>query len=359
MDHRPLVECIPNFSEGQDQKVIDKIALALDSVSGANLLHVDSGYHANRTVMTLVGSPASVTEAAFRAVSTASELIDMRRHKGTHPRMGATDVCPIVPLQNISLAEVDILAQTLGAKVGESLNIPVYMYENSAQNSSRVNLASIRKGEYEGFEEKIRHPDWIPDYGPATFQARAGQTVIGARPFLLAYNVNLNTRSRDLAHEVAKDVRESGRKIKQFTDVSTLPSRLPGACKGLKAIGWYIEEFGMTQVSMNITQLGNTSLHRAFEACRESAFNRGMRTVGSELVGMIPMKCLLDAGLYYLNLQGTEKALDEDELIHIASTTLGLNSVKSFDPDEQVIERRWKQISGETLPLIRPELSYR
>src|ERR1043166_4814160 len=348
-----LIECVPNFSEGRDEKTIQQIADAIKSTDGVSLLDVDPGATTNRTVVTFVGSPNAAAEAAFRAIKKAAELIDMGKHKGAHPRMGATDVCPFIPVSNVSWDEAIACANALGKRVGEELNIPVYLYERAAKDASRSNLAVIRAGEYEGFAEKIKQPQWKPDFGPATFNEKSGATVIGARQFLIAYNVNLNTKSVRRANSVAFDVREAGRvKTKDGTpsgkpvlDEKGEPVRIPGMLKHVKAIGWYVEEYGTTQVSINLTNIEETPLHAAFDACVESASNRGLRVTGSEIVGMVPKKSLLDAGRYFLRKQKWSEGASEEELLETAIRSLGLNELKPFRPEEKVIELK---IEGES-----------
>src|SRR5467141_1915138 len=296
-----LIECVPNFSEGRDEKIIRQITDAIESTEGVSLLDVDPGVTTNRTVVTFVGSPEAAVEAAFRGIQKASELIDMRKHKGAHPRMGATDVCPFIPISNVSWEEAIACAKQLGKRVGDELKIPVYLYEKAAKNLSRSNLAVIRAGEYEGFSEKIKQPKWKPDFGPAKLNERAGATAIGAREFLVAYNANLNTKSVRRATSVAFDVRENGRiktddgtpSGKPVLDENGEPVRIPGTLKHVKAIGWYVEEYGIAQVSMNLTNIEETPLHAAFDACDQSATKRGLRVTGSEIVGMVPKKCLI------------------------------------------------------------------
>ncbi|MEO6132084.1 MAG: glutamate formimidoyltransferase, partial [Saprospiraceae bacterium] len=306
----------------------------------------EHGKATNRTVMTMAGAPGRVIEAAFQAIKTASTLIDMRTHKGEHPRMGATDVCPLIPINDITMEETADFAHRLARRVGEELNIPVYMYEAAATKPDRKNLATIRAGEYEGFSTKIHEVNWHPDYGPSTLHHTAGATVIGARDFLVAYNVNLNTRSERKANAVAFDVRENGR-IKRsgnpvtgeiIRDEKGEPVREKGMCKGVKAIGWYIQEYGVAQVSMNITDVSQTSLHEAFEACVQSATARGLRVTGSELVGLVPLKVMLDAGRYFLKKQGLSYATPDKELIHIAIKSMGLDELAPFDPQKKIIE---------------------
>ncbi len=341
-----LIECVPNFSEGRDLDLIRQITGAIESVDGVALLDVDPGATTNRTVVTFVGSPEGAVEAAFRAIQKAAELIDMRKHKGAHPRMGATDVCPFVPVSNVSWEEAIACAQELAKRVGDELNIPVYLYERAAKDKSRSNLSVIRTGEYEGFFEKIKQPEWKPDFGPAVFNEKSGATVIGARDFLVAYNVNLNTKSVRRANSVAFDVRENGRiktedgtpSGKPVLDENGEPVRIPGTLKHVKAIGWYVEEYGIAQVSMNLTNIEETPLHAAFDACAEAASKRGLRVTGSEIVGMVPKKCLVDAGRYFLRKQKWSEGAAEEELIDIATRSMGLSELKPFDPKEKVIE---------------------
>jgi glutamate formiminotransferase/formiminotetrahydrofolate cyclodeaminase len=341
-----LIECVPNFSEGRDQSVIRQITDAIESVDGVSLLDFDPGASTNRTVVTFVGSPDAAVEAAFRAVKKASELIDMRKHKGAHPRMGATDVCPFIPVSNVSWDEAIACANRLGQRVGDELKIPVYLYEKAAKNESRSNLSVIRAGEYEGFFEKIRQTEWKPDFGPDVFNEKSGATVIGVRDFLVAYNVNLNTKSVRRANSVAFDVREQGRVQtedgtpwgKPLLDGNGEPIRIPGMLKHVKAIGWFVIEYGIAQVSMNLTNIEETPLHAAFDACCESAARRGLRVTGSEIVGMVPKKCLVDAGRYFLRKQKWSEGVSEEELIDIANRSMGLSELKPFDPKEKVIE---------------------
>ena len=341
-----LIECVPNFSEGQDRKIIDQITDAIQSAEGVSLLDVDPGATTNRTVVTFVGDPDAAVEAAFRAIKKAAELIDMRKHKGAHPRMGATDVCPFIPVSNVSWKEAIECANRLGKRVGEELKIPVYLYEKAAKDKARSNLSVIRGGEYEGFFEKIKQPKWKPDFGPAVFNEESGATVIGVRDFLVAYNVNLNTKSVRRATSVAFDVREQGRlktedgtpSGKPVLDANGEPVRIPGVLKHVKAIGWFVKEYGIAQVSMNLTNIEETPLHVAFDACVEAATRRGMRVTGSEVVGMVPKKCLIDAGRYFLHKQRWSEGVSEEELIDIAIRSMGLSELKPFDPNEKVIE---------------------
>ncbi len=341
-----LIECVPNFSEGRDPDIIRQITDAIASADGVSLLDVDPGATTNRTVVTFVGSPKTAVEAAFRGIQKAAELIDMREHKGAHPRMGATDVCPFIPISNVNWKEAIACAKELAKRVGDELKIPVYLYEKAAKNPSRANLAVIREGEYEGFFEKIKHAEWYPDFGPNEFNAKSGATVIGAREFLIAYNVNLNTKAVRRANSVAFDVRENGR-VKTLDGTPTgnpmldekgEPIRVPGMLKHVKAIGWYVEEYGIAQVSMNLTNIEKTPLHAAFDACNESANKRGLRVTGSEIVGMVPKKCLVDAGKHFLQKQNWSEGAAEEELIDLAIRSMGLSELKPFDPKEKIIE---------------------
>ncbi len=342
----PLIECVPNFSEGRDMKIIDSIADAIKSVEGVKLLDIDPGKATNRTVVTFVGEPAPVIEAAFRAMKRASELIDMSKHTGEHPRMGATDVCPLIPVSNISLEELIPWAHKLGEKVEKELDFPIFLYENAATKNERKNLATVRSGEYEGLEEKLKDSNWKPDYGKAVFNPRSGATAIGVRDFLVAYNVNLNTSSSRRANSIAFDIREKGRLKREggklngkvLKDENGENLRVPGMLKSVKAIGWYIEEYGLAQISMNLTDINVTKLHEAFEACRNSANSRGLRVTGSELVGLIPKKVLIDAGEYYLKKQNRSIGISEKEIIHIGIISLGLDELSPFDPKKKIIE---------------------
>lgn len=346
MSQTALIECVPNFSEGRRPEVIEAIAQAIRQVEGVKLLDVDPGKATNRTVMTMAGAPERVIEAAFQAIAMAASLIDMRHHTGEHPRMGATDVCPLIPVSGITMEETAKYAHMLAKRVGQELGIPVYTYEVAATRPERKNLATIRAGEYEGFAKKMEQLDWAPDYGPTTFNEKAGATVIGARDFLIAYNVNLNTRSERKANSVAFDIREKGR-IKRkgnpvtgeiIRDENGDPVREEGMCKGVKAIGWYIAEYGTAQVSMNITDTKLTALHTAFDACVTSASSRGMRVTGSELVGLVPLEVMLDAGRYFLKKQGLSQGGSDAELIHIAVKSMGLDELGAFNPKKKIIE---------------------
>ncbi len=343
---KPIIECVPNFSEGRNRTVIDQITQTIADTEGVSLLNVDPGAATNRTVVTFTGDPDSVIEAAFRGIKKAAELIDMSKHKGEHPRMGATDVCPLIPISGISMEETARYAEKLAERVGRELNIPVYLYEAAAKKPDRQNLATIRAGEYEGFFQKINDPEWKPDYGPAIMNVQSGATVIGARDFLVAYNVNLNTTSERRANSVAFDVREAGRVMKKgetiLRDEKGEALRQPGKLKSVKGIGWFIEEYGIAQVSMNLTNLKVTSLHEAFEACCESATQRGMRVTGSELVGLVPKDVMLEAGRYFLKKQGRSTGVSEKELIFIAIKSMGLDELAPFDPMERIIEYKMK-----------------
>lgn len=349
---RQIIECVPNFSEGNDLSIIRQITDAISSVDGVMLLDVDPGKATNRTVVTFVGDAESVVEAAYRGIQKASELIDMRKHHGEHPRMGATDVCPFVPVANATMDDCIACAKKLGERVGNSLNIPVYLYESAASRPERKNLATVRAGEYEGIEKKLQDPNWKPDFGPATFNAFSGNCIIGARDFLVAFNVNLNTTSVRRANSVAFDVRENGRVDPSGAkDAQGEPARIPGACKSVKAIGWYIEEYGIAQVSMNLTNIRDTPVHTAFDACVTSAANRGMRVTGSELVGLIPLQCLLDAGKYFLEKQQRSTGVSEEELIKIAIKSMGLDELAPFNPADKIIEYKLGQRKGKLVSM--------
>ncbi len=329
-----LIECVPNFSEGYDLNLIKQITDEIEKVEGVRLLNVDPGKATNRTVVTMVGEPAQVIEAAFNAIKKAGELIDMSKHKGEHPRMGATDVCPLIPIANISMEETAKFAQQLAKRVGEELKIPVYLYEAAQPDTTRNNLSVIRAGEYEGFFKKIKEPKWKPDFGPAEFDAKRGGTVIGARDFLVAYNVNLNTTSTRRANAIAFDVREAGRNIEK--DGKKINQ--PGTLKSVKAIGWFIEEYGVAQISMNLTNINITPVHVAFDEVCNKANARGIRVTGSELVGLIPLKAMTDAGKYFLQKQKRSTGVSEKELIKIAIKSMGLDELTPFKPEERIIE---------------------
>ena len=329
-----LIECVPNFSEGVDQNIINQITAEIETVEGVRLLNVDRGKATNRTVVTMIGEPAAVIEAAFRAIKKAGELIDMSKHKGEHPRMGATDVCPLIPVANISMQETVKYAQQLAKRVGEELQLPVYLYEAAQPDKKRSNLSHIRAGEYEAFAKKILHPEWKPDYGPAIFDAKRGATVIGARDFLVAYNVNLNTTSTRRANAIAFDVREAGRNVEE----NGVTINKPGTLKAVKAIGWFIEEYGIAQISINLTNINITPVHIAFDEICNKANERGIRVTGSELVGLIPLKAMLDAGKYFLLKQQRSAGVSENELIKIAIKSMGLDELAPFKPEERIIE---------------------
>lgn len=358
----PVVECVPNFSEGRDPAVIERIAQRMNSVPGAAVLHVDPGKATNRTVVTLAGEPKAVLEAAFRGIAAAAELIDMARHHGEHPRMGATDVCPFVPISGITMEEAAALARRLGERVGKELGIPVYLYEAAQPDEARRRLPDIREGEYEGLERKLADPKWKPDYGPASFNPKSGATVIGARDFLVAYNVNLNTTSTRRANAVAFDVREAGRPLREggsltgkvLTDANGEPLTLPGTLKAVKGIGWFIDEYGVAQVSMNLTDLSVTPIHVAFDEVDRAARERGMRVTGSEVVGLVPLKAMLDAGRHYLRRQQRSLGVSDRELIHIAVRSLGLDEFTPFVPEERIIEYKLRDPADRrlvTMPL--------
>jgi len=337
-----LIECVPNFSEGIDLHIIKQITDEIESVEGVRLLNVDPGKATNRTVVTFVGEPAPVIEAAFRSIKKAGELVDMARHKGEHPRMGATDVCPLIPIANISMEETAAYAQQLAKRVGEELNLPVYLYEAAQPDKTRSNLSVIRAGEYEGFAKKILQPEWKPDFGPAVFDAKRGATVIGARDFLVAYNVNLNTTSTRRANAIAFDIREAGRVKREngkiVNDENGKPVNIPGSLKSVKAIGWYIEEYGIAQISINLTNINITPVHIAFDETCKKADARGIRVTGSELVGLVPLKAMLDAGKYFLQKQQRSVGVSEKELIKIAVKSMGLDELAPFNPEEKIIE---------------------
>ena len=340
---KQLIECVPNFSEGNDPAVIRQITDRIAAVAGVRLLNVDPGKATNRTVVTFVGTPEAVVAAAFGAIQIAGELIDMRKHTGEHPRMGATDVCPFVPVSGITMEETAAHARKLAEKVGGELRIPVYLYEAAQPDKRRSNLSVIRAGEYEGFEKKILLPEWRPDFGPAEFDARRGATVIGAREFLVALNVNLNTTSTRRANAIAFDVREAGRtrtdaQGNALRDAHGNPLVTPGSLKSVKAIGWFIKEYGVAQISMNLTNTAVTPVHIAFDEVAKKAAERGLRATGSELVGVIPRHCLVDAGKYFLEKQQRSTGVPESELVKIAVKSMGLDELAPFNPAERVIE---------------------
>jgi glutamate formiminotransferase / formiminotetrahydrofolate cyclodeaminase len=341
-----LIECVPNFSEGRNMDVIKQITDKIESVEGVRLLDVDPGKDTNRTVVTFVGTPEEVIEAAFQAVKRASELIDMRKHKGAHPRFGATDVCPLVPVSNITMEETVEYARRLAKRIGEELGIPVYCYENAAFDKKRSNLAWCRSGEYEGLQDKLKQDIWKPDFGKSEFNARSGATAVGARDFLVAYNVNLNTTSTRRANAIAFDVREKGRTKREgdpitgkiVKDEQGNPVMIPGSLKAVKGIGWFIEEFGVAQVSLNLTNISITPVHIAYDEVFNKALVRGVRVTGSEIVGLIPLKAMVDAGKYFLRKQKRSVGISEKEMIKIAVKSMGLDDLYPFKPGEKIIE---------------------
>ncbi|HEV7781223.1 MAG TPA: glutamate formimidoyltransferase [Chitinophagaceae bacterium] len=350
---QPIIECVPNFSEGNDLNIIKQITGQIETVEGVRLLNVDPGKATNRTVVTFVGNPEAVIEAAFLAIKKAGELIDMSKHKGEHPRMGATDVCPLIPISGISMEETAQYAQKLAERVGKDLQIPVYLYEAAQPDKNKSNLSVIRAGEYEGFFKKIKLPEWKPDFGPAVFDAKRGGTVIGARDFLVAYNINLNTTSTRRANAIAFDVREAGRVKREdgkiVKDENGNPVSIPGTLKSVKAIGWYIEEYGIAQISMNLTNINVTPVHIAFDEVCKKADARGIRVTGSELVGLVPLHSLLDAGRYFLRKQHRSTGVSEKELIKIAVRSMGLDELGPFKPEERVIEYLLKSKTDQKL----------
>ena len=364
-----LIECVPNISEGKDNNIIKTICAEIEKVDNVKLLNIDPGKATNRTVITFVGAPKSVIKAAFLVIKKAQELIDMSKHKGEHPRMGAVDVCPLIPIANISMEETIKLAHELSEKVGNELNIPVYCYEYAAKSKIRRNLANCRSGEYEGLEEKFKDNNWKPDYGPVKFNEnikKSGATAIAARDFLIAYNINLNTTSTRRANAIAFDLREAGRlKRKENnligrveTDQQGQPIRIPGFFKNLKGIGWFIKEYGIAQISYNITNIQTTPLHKVFEKTCQRANERGLRVTGSELVGLIPKKVLIDAGEYFLKKQQRSIALSEKEIIRIAIKTLGLDELKPFNPKDQILEYNIETDSQELIEMSLSDFAY-
>ena len=343
---KKIIECVPNFSEGRDMEIIKQITDVIESVEGVKLLDVDPGKDTNRTVVTFVGNPEAVSEAAFLSVKKASEIIDMSKHHGAHPRMGATDVCPFVPVSGITMEDAVSVAHKVAERIGNELGIPVYCYEYAASKPERRNLANCRSGEYEGLRKKLSDPDWKPDFGPNEFNERAGATAVGARDFLVAFNVNLNTTSIRRANAIAYDVREKGRPAREgdkitgkiIKDQNGEKVMIPGSLKSVKAIGWFIEEYGIAQISMNLTNISVTPVHIAFDEVCRKADARGVRVTGSELVGLIPLKSLLDAGRYFLAKQQRSSGISDEELIRIAIRSMGLNDIHPFKPMEKIIE---------------------
>ncbi len=351
-----LVECVPNFSEGRDMTKIDQITKEISDTEGVKLLDVDPGKDTNRTVVTFIGTPQGVLDAAFKAIAKAADVIDMSKHTGAHARMGATDVCPFVPVSGVTMEDCAELARKLGKRVGDELGIPVYLYENAASRPERQNLADVRSGEYEGLTEKLKDPEWKPDFGPAEFNARAGATVIGAREFLIAYNINLNTRDVKIAKDIAFTIREKGRlrrdkdgKVVRDKDGTAL--RVPGKFQACKAVGWYMEDFGRAQISINFVNYKITPPHLVFDEACKLADGLGVRVTGSELVGLIPLEALLQAGKHYLKKQGKTTGVPESELVHIAVLSLGLSDLYPFEEDKKIIEYQFDR--GNTLTRMR------
>ena len=352
-----LIECVPNFSEGRNQETLDAISDAVRSTEGVTLLDVDPGKATHRTVFTFVGEPEAVIEAAVRAARVGLERIDMRQHSGEHPRFGAMDVCPLVPVSGVTMEECAAYAHTLAERLGTELGMTIYCYESAAKKPDRQNLATVREGEYEGLEARLADPHWAPDYGPAAFNAAAGATAVGARDFLLAYNVNLNTTSSRRANAIAFDVREKGRILREpdpltgeiVRDADGEPVWSPGSLKAVKGIGWYIEEYGIAQISMNLTNISVTPLHVAFDECCRKAEARGVRVTGSELVGLVPLQSMLDAGRYFLKKQKRSLGVSDRELIHLAIRSMGLDELSPFDPQERIIEYAIAKQSGKRL----------
>lgn len=339
---KQIVECVPNFSEGRDKSVIDQIGESVKSVAGVMLLSVEPDKDYNRAVVTLVGEPKSVVEAAFRATKRAAEFIDMRQHKGEHPRLGATDVVPFIPISGVTMDDCVKLANMYGERVAKELKIPVYLYEFAARSPQRRNLADIRKGEYEGLQEKLKDPAWKPDFGAAEFNAKSGATVTGARKFLIAYNVNLNTPDQSIANEIGGRIRESGKPKKDaagkvLKDGKGETIRIPGTLKAVKAMGVFLERFNISQVSINLVDFETTNLHQAFEEVRKQARTLGCDATGSEIVGLVPLKAVLSSGSFYAEKQGMKK-FSEKELVELAVRQLGLSQLETFRPERKIIE---------------------
>jgi len=351
-----LVECVPNFSEGRDLEKIKSITKEIESTPKVSLLDVDPGESTNRTVVTFIGTPKAVLEAAFKAIKKATELIDMSKHKGSHSRMGATDVCPFVPVSGVTMEECIKLAHELGEKVARELSIPVFLYEEAAQKPDRKNLATIRRGEYEGLSDKFQDPEWIPDYGEAKFNPKSGSTVIGAREFLIAYNINLNTRDRQFAHNIALNLREMGRfkrdkNNKIARDSKGKKKRVKGKFEEVKAVGWYVKDYDIAQISINFTNYKISPPHLVFDETIKEAEALGLRVTGSELVGLIPKEALLMAGKYYLEKQGKSLGIPEEELLKTAAVSLGLNDVSEFNPQKKIIEYQFKEFENSLIEL--------
>ena len=346
-----IIECVPNFSEGRDMSVIDKITAEIKKVSGVKLLDVDPGYDTNRTVVTFVGEPEPVKQAAFAAVKKSHELIDMRHHKGAHPRFGACDVCPIIPVSGVTMDECVEIAHDLGKRLGEELDYPVYFYEYAATKPERRNLATVRSGEYEGLEAKLKDPNWKPDFGPAEFRPTKGATAVSARDFLIAYNINLNTTNAKKANAIALRLREQGYPEKDADgnpklDANGKKIMCPGMFKNCKAIGWYVDDFKRAQISINLTNYHVTNMYHVFDAASKLAEEKGLRVTGSEIVGVLPKEALIEAGIHYLEKQGTCAGQSEAELIKIAEQSLGLSDVVKFKPEEKIIEYMVKETKG-------------
>ena len=338
-----IIECVPNFSEGRSKEIIDQITNEIKSVDNVELLDVDMGYDTNRTVVTFAGEPNAVSSAAFKAIKKASMLIDMKKHSGAHPRMGAVDVCPIIPVKNISIKECIEISKELSEKVAKTLKIPIYLYEYSASDEIRKNLANIRSGEYEGLRSKLKDKKWLPDYGPTQFNAKSGATAIGVRDFLIAFNVNLNTSDKRIASDIALDIREKGRakrdsNNKIIRDKNGKMVKVPGTLKSVKAVGWYIDEYKQAQVSMNLTNYKITSIHKAFEEVRNQANKRGVRVTGSEIVGLVPKESILSSGEYFLKKQNGSISIPEQDIIKNAIQSLGLNDLTKFSSKKSIIE---------------------
>jgi len=343
-----LVECVPNFSEGRDLAKINQISGEIEKTEGVKLLDVDPGKDTNRTVVTFIGTPEGALEAAFRAIARAAAVLDMSKHSGAHARMGATDVCPFVPVSGVTMEDCTELARRLGDRVGRELGIPVYLYEEAASRPERRNLATVRAGEYEGLADKLAAPEWKPDFGPAEFNPKTGATVIGAREFLIAYNINLNTRERAAARDIAFTIREKGRLRRDddgkiVRDKDGKAERVPGIFKDCKAVGWYMEDFGRAQISMNLVNFKTTPPHVVFDECCRLAEGMGVRVTGSELVGLIPLEAILQAGKYYLTKQGMTTGVPEAELIHIAVLSMGLGDLYPFEPEKKIIEYQFER----------------
>ena len=353
-----LIECVPNFSEGRDQNIINAITNEISGTENVKLLDVDPGADTNRTVVTFIGSPEGVKEAAFKAIKKASEFIDMSQHQGAHARMGATDVCPFVPVSGATMEDCVDIAKQVGERVANELAIPIYLYEEAATCPERNSLADIRKGEYEGLSEKLKDPEWKPDFGEAKFNSRSGATVIGAREFLIAYNVNLNTSDRKLAHDIALTIREAGRvkrdsEGKIVHDENGVIVNVPGLLKATRAVGWYIDEYRQAQVSINLINYKITPPHVAFDVICEEAEKRGLRVTGSELVGLIPLQAMLDAGRHYLLKQGKSPGVPEEDLIEAAAISMGLRDLTEFDAQKKIIEYQVRETKG---PLVKMDL---